>query len=177
MPPGLRFIVTTFDRSKQYIWTSRPRPPMLPPPPPMIPSRISPSTTTTILWEYLDSRDDLTNPGYYKEADSIMMPLPKLLRNVTFWADRHCMYGPKPTVRCLAPSIDELYRSVSAGAGTGTVTDDDSDIGVNSAPTAFVGSSQATMQWALTQAEQWRKVADSRQREIMELKKMLALKD
>ena len=144
----------------------------------MIPSRISPSTTTTILWEYLDSRDDLTNPGYYKEADSLMMPLPKLLRNVTFWADRHCMYGPKPTVRCLAPPVDELCRSVSAGVGTGTVTDDDSDGGVNNTmPTAFAGGSQTTMQWALAQAEQWRRVADSRQRKIIELKKMLELKD
>ena len=104
-----------------------------------------------------------------------MMPLPTLLRNVTLWVDRHCMYGPKPTVRCLAPSIDELCRSVSAGAGTGT--DDDSDVGVNTIPTAFAGSSQTTMQWALAQAERWRRVADSRQREIIELKKMLELKD
>ena len=108
-----------------------------------------------------------------------MMPLPTLLRNVTLWVDRHCMHGPKPTVRCLAPSIDELCRSVSAG--TGTVTDDDSDVGVNTSrptiPTAFAGSSQTTMQWALAQAERWRRVADSRQREIIELKKMLDLKD
>mmetsp|Transcript_14635 Transcript_14635/g.42104 ORF Transcript_14635/g.42104 Transcript_14635/m.42104 type:complete len:1172 (-) Transcript_14635:329-3844(-) len=74
---------------------------------------------THCLWEYLDSRDDLTNPGYYKKADVLMMPLPTLLRNVTLWVDRHCMYGPKPTVRCLAPSIDELCRSVAAGAGAG----------------------------------------------------------
>ena len=133
---------------------------------------------THCLWEYLDSRDDLTNPGYYKEADSLMMPLPTLLRNVTLWVDRHCMYGPKPTVRCLAPPVDELYRSVSAVAGAGTVTEDDSDVGVNAVPTAaFAGSSQTTMQWALAQAEQWRKVADSRQREINELKKKLELKD
>jgi len=64
---------------------------------------------------------------------------------------------------------------VSAGAGT--VTDDDSDVGVNTIPTAFAGSSQTTMQWALAQAERWRRVADSRQREIIELKKMLDLKD
>ena len=146
---------------------------MLPPPPPMIPSRISPSTTTTILWEYLDSRDDLTNPGYYKEADSLMMPLPTLLRNVTLWVDRHCMYGPKPTVRCLAPPVDELCRSVSADAVAGTIADDGSGVGVNATPTAFAGSSQTTMQWALAQAEQWRRVADSRQREIIELKKKL----
>lgn len=44
-------------------------------------------------------------------------------------------------------------------------------------PTAFSGSSQTTMQWALTQAEQWRRLADSKQREIIELKKMLKLKD
>ena len=78
-------------------------------------------------------------------------------------------------MRCLAPSIDELCRSVSAGAGT--VTDDDSDVGVNTVPSAFAGGSQTTMQWALAQAEQWKKVADSRQREIIELKKMLDLKD
>ena len=62
---------------------------------------------------------------------------------------------------------------MSAGAGTGTVTDDDSDVGVKTIPTAFAGGSQATMQWALAQAEQWRRVADSRQREIIELKKKL----
>ena len=105
------------------------------------------------------------------------MPLPTLLRNVTLWVDRHCMYGPKPTVRCLAPSVDELCRSVSAGAETGTVTDDDSDGGVNTVPSAFAGGSQTTMQWALAQAEQWKKLADSRQREIIELKKKLELKD
>ena len=91
------------------------------------------------------------------------------------------MYGPKPTVRCLAPSVDELCRAVSVGAGTGTVTDDDSDVGVNTSrptiPTAFAGSSQTTMQWALAQAERWRRVADSRQREIIDLKKKLVLKD
>jgi len=107
-----------------------------------------------------------------------MMPLPTLLRNVTLWVDRHCMYGPKPTVRCLAPPVDELCRSVSASAGTGAVMDDGSDVGVNNTiPSAFAGASQTTMQWALAQAEQWRRVADSRQREIIDLKKKLVLKD
>lgn len=133
---------------------------------------------THCLWEYLDSRNDLTNPGYYKEADTLMMPLPTLLRNVTLWVDRHCMYGPKPTVRCLAPSvIDDLYRSVTAVAAADDENDDSAYL---IGPTPFSASSQSitgATQWALQQAEQWKRVADCRQLEINELKKRLELKE
>ena len=133
---------------------------------------------THCLWEYLDSRNDLTNPGYYKEADTLMMPLPTLLRNVTLWVDRHCMYGPKPTVRCVAPSvIDYLYRSVTAVSAADDENDDSAD---SIGPTPFSASSQTitgATQWALQQAEQWKRVADCRQLEINELKKRLELKE
>lgn len=133
---------------------------------------------THCLWEYLDSRNDLTNPGYYKEADTLMMPLPMLLRNVTLWVDRHCMYGPKPTVRCLAPSvIDNLYRSVTTVAAADNENDDSADL---IGPTPFSASSQSitgATQWALQQAEQWKRVADRRQLEINELKKRLEVKE
>ena len=132
---------------------------------------------THCLWEYLDSRNDLTNPGYYKEAETLMMPLPTLLRNVTLWVDRHCMYGPKPTVRCLVPSvIEDLYRSVTAVAAADDENDDSVDL---TTPMPFSVSSQSITgiaQWALKQAEQWKRIADSRQREIIDLKKKLELK-
>jgi hypothetical protein len=58
---------------------------------------------THSLWDYLDSRKDVTNRLFKSErADGVMlMPLPTLLRNVTLWADRHCMHGPKATLRWL----------------------------------------------------------------------------
>lgn len=138
---------------------------------------------THCLWEYLDSRIDLTNSRYYKEADILMMPLPTLLRNVTLWVDRHCMYGPKPTVRCIAPSvINDLYGSVTAVA----VTDDENGDGENGdgadliPSTPFSKSNQSiagATQWALQQAEEWKRIANSRQLEINELKKRLELKE
>jgi len=128
---------------------------------------------THCLWEYLDSRGDLTNPGHYKEAGVLMMPLPTLLRSVTLWVDRHCIYAPKPTVRCLGPSVDELYRSVAAaddenGDGTGAMFSK-----------AFTGSSQSTVgatQWALRQADQaYKEVAKLRAQRDMRDQRIAAL--
>jgi len=56
---------------------------------------------THSLWDYLDERDDLVNPSFHNDGGVLLMPLPTLLRNVSLWVDRHCMHGPKPTMRSL----------------------------------------------------------------------------
>lgn len=68
---------------------------------------------TYSLWDYLESRDDLISACYNeKDSDGVMlMPLPTLLRNVTLWSDRHCMYGPKPTTRWIHSDIHSMEAS------------------------------------------------------------------
>jgi len=65
---------------------------------------------TYCMWEYLDSIPDLVNPLFNKAANDdagvLMMPLPMLLRNVTLWTDRLCMYGAKATTPCMSPGTD-----------------------------------------------------------------------
>ena len=58
---------------------------------------------THSLWDYLDSRDDTVNQSYSASRSEgvLLMPLPTFLRNVTLWTDRHCLHGPKPTIRWL----------------------------------------------------------------------------
>jgi myotubularin-related protein 1/2 len=62
---------------------------------------------THSLWDYLDSRADTLSTCYTAERASgvLLMPLPTLLRNVTFWSERHCMHGPKATLRGLPSGI------------------------------------------------------------------------
>lgn len=64
---------------------------------------------THSLWDYLDEREDLVNPGY-QEGGILLMPLSSLLRNVTLWVDRHCMYGPKSTLRSLPTYLERPPR-------------------------------------------------------------------
>ena len=63
---------------------------------------------TYCVWEYLESVPGLANPMYDRkaseEAGPLLMPLPMLLRNVTLWTDRYCMYGAKATVPCVPPA-------------------------------------------------------------------------
>ena len=137
---------------------------------------------THCLWEYLDSRRDLTNPFFCHancdggEGDSnvkgaLMMPLPMLLRNVTLWVDRHCMYGPKPMLRCIPLAIDSLCCAVATIVGDSDRKEEvDKDI-YGSTTRAF--SDKATMQWALKQAARWKNVAELKQLEIDALMKKL----
>ena len=68
---------------------------------------------TYCMWEYLDSVPELVNPMFDKEASirtgALIMPLPMLLRNVTLWTDRYCMYGSKATLPCVPPSLGHAY--------------------------------------------------------------------
>lgn len=63
---------------------------------------------THSLFDYLDGREDLHNAAYDAQCGCgvLLMPLPTLLRNVHLWADRHCRYGPKPTIRWLPQGVE-----------------------------------------------------------------------
>ena len=68
---------------------------------------------TYCMWDYLDSIPELVNPLFDKAASDkagvLLMPLPMLLRNVTLWTDRYCMFGPKATMSCVPPSLRHAY--------------------------------------------------------------------
>ncbi|KAL7536344.1 hypothetical protein ACHAXR_007096, partial [Thalassiosira sp. AJA248-18] len=68
---------------------------------------------TYCMWECLDSIPELVNPMFDKAASDkagvLLMPLPMLLRNVTLWTDRYCMYGAKATMPCMPPSLHHSY--------------------------------------------------------------------
>lgn len=76
---------------------------------------------TPCLWEYLDSSPELVNRSYRPERfqedkcenGSLMMPLSCLLRNVTLWTDRFCMYSSKPTDRCLPPEMSSAFANLT----------------------------------------------------------------
>lgn len=65
---------------------------------------------TNCIWQYLESRTELINKDYKRPSfvdqdhdskGALMMPLSSLLRNVTLWIDRHCMYSAKATSCCI----------------------------------------------------------------------------
>lgn len=68
---------------------------------------------TYCLWDYLDSIPELVNPLFDKAASeragALLMPLPMLLRNVTLWIDRYCMYGSKAMMPCVPPGVAHSY--------------------------------------------------------------------
>ncbi|GKZ00859.1 hypothetical protein MPSEU_001037600 [Mayamaea pseudoterrestris] len=79
---------------------------------------------THSLWDYLDGRQDVMNHRFNaKQAGGVMlMPLPTLLRNVTIWADRHCMHGPKATTRWLPLGIAPPIANVATDQHGSLVT-------------------------------------------------------
>lgn len=68
---------------------------------------------TYCMWDYLDAIPELVNPMFDKAASEkagvLIMPLPMLLRNVTLWTDRYCMYGSKASMPCVPPSLGRAY--------------------------------------------------------------------
>lgn len=61
---------------------------------------------TYCMWDYLDMQPELVNPNFMSDKSEILlMPLPILMRNVTLWTERYCMYGPKATIPC-SPSLE-----------------------------------------------------------------------
>jgi len=118
---------------------------------------------TPCLWEYLDSFPDLINPYYLGNkkgkilpdgngeavdgrGGTLMMPLPTLLRNVTLWVDRHCMHGPKPTLRCLPEDV--LARDVEHPLL------EKNDL------------NRFILENALKEADKWKKIAEEKEEEL-----------
>lgn len=54
---------------------------------------------THSLWDHLDDSPRFKNENFTESDGVLLMPLPLLLRNVKLWSQRHCLYGPKPTLR------------------------------------------------------------------------------
>jgi len=121
---------------------------------------------TPCLWEYLDSFPDLINRYYlgnrkskeqvYGDEDvdgsggTLMMPLPTLLRNVTLWVDRHCMHGPKPTLRCLPADV--------------LVRDNEHPLLEKNDLNGYI------LENALAEASKWKKIAEEKEEELQLLK-------
>eukprot|EP00984_Skeletonema_dohrnii_P021855 scaffold11034_cov155-Skeletonema_dohrnii-CCMP3373.AAC.5 len=112
---------------------------------------------TYCMWEYLDSLPDLVNPLFNKAANDdagvLMMPLSMLLRNVTLWTDRLCMYGAKATTPCLPPGT-ELDRHSTLH----TSVDETAD----------------SLKRAVSDTNMWKETALSALKEVEELKKKIA---
>lgn len=142
---------------------------------------------THCLWEYLDSRPDLVNESYVgrefgsrceEESDgALMMPLPTLLRNVVLWADRHCMYGPKATARCIPSDLDRILREREPTVAATESTDEAGGDAAEGKPEPPLLSStdmdRAKLLRAEAEAERWRKVAESRMAELEEMKRRM----
>lgn len=112
---------------------------------------------TFCMWEYLDSIPDLVNPLFDKAANDdagvLIMPLPMLLRNVTLWTDRLCMYGAKATMPCIPEGID-LDRHSSLHTS--------------------VDETAESLKRALSDTIMWKETAFAALKEVEELSKKLA---
>ena len=120
---------------------------------------------TYCMWEYLDSIPELVNPMFDKAASDkagvLMMPLPMLLRNVTLWTDRYCMYGAKSTLPCVPPSLSDAYPpSYVATCPT------EQPIVLHT-----TRNSTDVLKRALDDAEMWKTTALAALKEVSELKK------
>lgn len=119
---------------------------------------------TYCLWDYLDSIPELVNPLFDKAtyAGVLLMPLPMLLRNVTLWTDRHCMYGSKATMPCVPPTLRHAYPPsymVSCPSEQQLVLH------------TMRAGAEGALARALNDVEMWKETALSALKELMELKK------
>ncbi len=126
---------------------------------------------THCLWEYLDSFPELLNKNYVEKPlapdefegnGSMLMPLPTLLRNVTLWTDRFCMHGAKPTSRCQLQEYDPVQ-----GLG------EEEQLLFNGSGNYF----EKALSTAQEQASTWKKIAEEKDKEILELKRQLSLQE
>lgn len=117
---------------------------------------------TYCLWEYLDSIPELLNPLFdkaYSEAGVLLMPLPMLLRNVTLWTDRLCMYGSKAIIPCSPPRLSSSQYTVKSG--------DEQPVELHTAKDV----SARALKRAMDDVEIWRVTAIAALKEVEELKK------
>jgi len=138
---------------------------------------------TFCLWDYLDSMDELVNVNYvrqqewrkqskkgeddtvYGEDGVLMMPLPTLLRNVTLWTDRHCMYGPKATVRCMPEELEQYCTGLNSGEGSHVV------VAKDRAPLLSTNDIvDGELKRAMEEVEKWKNIAKSYLEELDILK-------
>mmetsp|Transcript_9727 Transcript_9727/g.19813 ORF Transcript_9727/g.19813 Transcript_9727/m.19813 type:complete len:133 (+) Transcript_9727:1188-1586(+) len=118
------------------------------------------------MWEYLDSIPDLINPMFDRatseKAGVLLMPLPMLLRNVTLWVDRFCMYGAKASIPCMPHGLQyppqyflrnhSILHTVGCGA-------------------------ESVLRRALEVAEMWRGTALNALKEVEDLRKKVSDKE
>ena len=121
---------------------------------------------TYCMWEYLDSIPELVNPMFDKEASDragvLIMPLPMLLRNVTLWEDRYCMYGSKATLPCVPPSLGHAYPPMYV-----TRHPIEQPLVLHTTRNGVEGM----LSRALDDAEMWKSTALAALKEVSELKK------
>lgn len=122
---------------------------------------------TYCMWEYLESVPELVNPSYDEGTAGrvLMMPLPALLRNVTLWTDRYCMYGAKAAMPCVSMNGSPPPFAV----------------GRSSEPTLALHTTrnealESALRRALDDAEMWKETALAALGEAKELKKNQAPK-
>ena len=117
---------------------------------------------TYCMWEYLDSIPELVNPVFdmtdSAKAGVLLMPLPMLLRNVTLWTDRYCMYGSKATMPCVPSSLHHTYLAQSPNEQPMVLH------------TAQNGGVEGTMRRALEDVDMWKTTALAALKEVKELK-------
>jgi hypothetical protein len=116
---------------------------------------------TYCMWDHLDSISDLVNPLFDKAANAdagvLMMPLPMLLRNVTLWTDRLCMYGAKATIPCMPTVGSDMDRITNLHTSVDETT--------------------GSLQRAIADSHMWKETALTALKEVEELKMKLSEKN
>lgn len=121
---------------------------------------------TNCLWEYLDDKSELINLDYkgpllgdqeHEGKGALLMPLSSLLRNVSLWTERHCMYSAKATLSpfpygCMTnESGDNFIRDTIQGQNT-------------------VEISKKSLE---KEIERWKMIAEDKDNELLVLRKKL----
>jgi len=119
-------------------------------------SETSIMTPNGVVQEDNNDHDDDYLP---EDSGALLMPLPTLLRNVTLWVDRHCMHGPKPTLRCLPSDLSmSAFDQKNHPQHLMFGVDDGKEL---------------QLEEAREQAQRWKDIALAREQELLELKQKL----
>jgi myotubularin-related protein 1/2 len=121
---------------------------------------------THCLWQYLDDKSELINADYngsslgdqeHEGKGALLMPLSSLLRNVSLWTERHCMYSAKASLSpfpygCMTNKSDDIFIC-------------DAIQGENSL--------QTSKQSLEKEVERWKSIAEDKENELLMLRKKL----